>query len=173
MTITETPRDEAVNSKTWNVNAEIRKWHDEADMHAGLDPDEIENHPDNLLLNAGINRLLDLLIGAGGTAYNAANSRIGVGDSSTAAAATDTALIAATNKFYKLVSSVSRTNQTVTWVATVASADGNFAWNEWVIDNGTADSTTNVTPTLNRKVASMGTKASGSAWQITVTITIS
>lgn len=173
MTIVETPKSEVVNSKTWNVNAEIRKWHDEADMHAGLEPDVIENHADNLLLNAGIARMLDLLIGAGGQAYDATHSRIGVGDSSTAANATDTALIAATNKFYKLVSSVSRSSQTVTWVATVASADGNFAWNEWVIDNGTADSTTNTTPTLNRKVASMGTKASGSAWQITVTITIS
>jgi hypothetical protein len=113
------------------------------------------------------------LVGAGGTAFNAANSRIAVGDSSTAAVASQTDLQAATNKYYKLVDTVSWSAQTGTWVATYGSAIANFAWAEWGIDNGTVDSaTTGVAPMLNRKVVSMGTKGSGSTWVLTVTVVI-
>lgn len=55
----------------------------------------------NLLLNEGIQLLLDLLIGAGGTAYNNANSYIGAGDTNTAESAAQTGLQAPTNKLYK------------------------------------------------------------------------
>ena len=50
-----------------------------------------------------------------------------------------------------------------------APGDGNCAWNEWTIANGNSNSATN----LNRKVASLGTKAAGSSWTLTVTITVS
>jgi hypothetical protein len=41
----------------------------------------------NVLLNTGINTMLSLLAGGTGTAFNNANARLGVGDSTTATAA--------------------------------------------------------------------------------------
>ena len=52
----------------------------------------------------------------------------------------------------------SRASQTVTWQSSHTSGLSNFAWQEWGIDNGTANSTTVVTPLLNHKVESLGTK---------------
>lgn len=125
----------------------------------------------NLLLNEGIQLLEDLLIGAGGTVYSNANAYIGVGDSTTAEAATQTGLSAATNKTYKAMSASypQRSNQTVTWRAVFASADANYAWNEFTVVNGSTDTGTN----LNRKVSAQGTKASGQTWTVDVSLTIS
>lgn len=159
-------------SRNWTVRTQIDKWEREEDLLAGLPPDEVYENEGNLLLNAGITRAINLITGAGGTAYNAANSRIGVGNSTTAASASQTDLQGA-SKYYMLVTSVTPSSQTITWVATFASADGNFAWEEWGIDNGSSSSASAVAPMLNRKVQSMGTKASGAAWTLTVAITIS
>ncbi len=51
--------------------------------------------------------------------------------------------------------------------ATFGSGTANFAWNEWAVFNGSTGNTM-----LNRKVASLGTKATGS-WQLQVTLTLS
>jgi hypothetical protein len=61
-------------------------------------------------------------------------------------------------------------------VAVFGTADGNFAWEEWGLDVGTATVTAGTTVNavlLNRKVASNGTKASGQTWTATATITFS
>lgn len=171
--MTDTIIDDRADTATWQPHVHVAKWHDSADHEAGVAPDEIAEAAGNLLLNAGITRLLNLLVGAGGQAFDATHCRVAVGDSSTAAAASQTDLQAATNKYYKLVDSVNVSAQTATIVATFGTADGNFAWNEWGIDVGTASGSTVTAPMLNRKVASLGTKASGSTWVITVTITIS
>ena len=171
--MTTTITDDRADLATWRPTATVHKWHDSAAHDAGAEPDEVLVVEGNLLLNAGITRLLNLLVGAGGQAFDATHCRVAVGDSSTAASASQTDLQAATNKYYKLVDSVNVSGQTVTIVATYGSSQGNFAWNEWGIDVGTADGSTVTTPMLNRKVASLGTKASGSTWVITVTITIS
>ena len=159
----------------------IRRYADDAAFAAGmptpvLDAEgkelpgvsEIEG---NLLLNEGIQLLLDLLIGDGGTAYNNANSYLGVGDSSTAESASQTALQASTNKTYKAMQATypQRSSQTVTWRAVFASGDANYAWAEFTIVNASSDTGTN----LNRKVSSQGTKASGQTWTLDVTVTIS
>lgn len=164
--------------RAWHIDAQVAKWHAEADYLAGCAPDELVVVPHNLLLNAGIARLEDLLIGAGGQAYDATHSRIGVGDTATAAAATQTDLQAAngaTTRQWKLVSSgPTRASQTITWVATFASGEGNFHWQEWGIDAGTADGTgASTSPMLNRKVTDLGTKVAGAVWVFTVTLTIS
>lgn len=124
----------------------------------------------NMLLNEGIQTLLDLGIGAAGTAYNNANARLGVGDSSTAEAATQTDLQAATNKTYKAqeASYPGRANQTITFRSVFGSADANYAWNEFCVDNGAAAG-----KTLNRKVSAQGTKASGQTWTLDLSITLS
>lgn len=124
----------------------------------------------NLLLNEGIAELLDLMAGEGSpTAFNTANARVGVGDSTTAAAATQTDLQAATNKTYKAMNGTypTRTAQTMDWQADFTSGEANYAWQEWVIDNGAS-----AAKTLNRKVESLGTKSTGT-WTLTGSVTIS
>ena len=124
----------------------------------------------NLLLNEGIQALLDLMAAEGSqTAFSTANARIGVGDSNTAAVATQTDLQAATNKTYKGMNGTypTRSNQTMDWQADFTSGEANYAWQEWVIDNGAA-----AAKTLNRKVESLGTKTTGT-WTMTGSVTIS
>jgi hypothetical protein len=123
----------------------------------------------NILVTAGLTALLTLLIGGGGTAFNNANSYIGVGDSSTAEAIGQTDLQAATNKFRKAMDATypSVSGNVVTFRSTFASADAQYAWNEFGVFNASSSGTM-----LNRKVSSIGTKAAV-AWTFTVTITIS
>jgi hypothetical protein len=127
--------------------------------------------PGNLLLNEGIGELLDLLTGAGGTAFSNANSYLGVGDDPTAAAAGQTGLIAATNKTYKGMAAnyPARTNQTVTFRAVFGPSDANHAWMEFTIANGNSNTAKN----LNRKVSDQGVKASGQTWTLDVSVTLS
>lgn len=124
----------------------------------------------NMLLNEGIGALLLLLTGGAETAFSNANARLGVGDSSTAEAASQTDLQAATNKTYKAMAATypQISAQTVTFRAIFASGDANYAWNEFVIDNGGS-----ALKTLNRKVSNQGTKASGQTWTLDVAVTFS
>jgi hypothetical protein len=149
------------------------------------EPEITEDPPSNLLLNAGITRMLNLLIGTASLGvYSNAKSRVGVGNSATAESASQTDLQAsagASNRYYQAVngSYPSVSSQTLTAQSTFATGDGNFVWAEWGIDGGGASSavvgTFNTTDCglLNRKVAALGTKASGASWTLTVTITIS
>jgi hypothetical protein len=131
----------------------------------------------NLLMNAGIAHILDQLHGAITDPLNTANCRLGVGNSATAEAATQTDLQAAAgaaNRQFKLMNATypSRSAQTESYQADFASGEANFIWNEWCIDNGNANGTTVVAPMLNRKVASLGTKSTG-VWTLTATLTLS
>lgn len=147
------------------------------------DPEEVVDIPGNLLVNEGIQRLLDLAIAAisNQTAANAwgnTNSYLGVGDSSTAEAATQTELQAATNRFYKGMNATfpSRSNQTVTWQADFTTSEANFVWAEWSVSAGATTASgagfTTGTTNLNRKVQSLGTKSSGT-WTLSGQLTIS
>lgn len=154
--------------KNWKPLYTVEKWHDSADHLAGLTPDEIVSFEDNLLMNAGITLLLNLLIGAGGNAFNVTNGHLGVGNSSTAPAATQTDLLG-TSKVRQVVDSApTRAAQTLTFKATFGSAAGNFAWEEFGVFNASSGGTM-----LSRKVSSLGTKASGSTWVLTVTLAVS
>lgn len=123
----------------------------------------------NILVTVGIQLLEDLLIGGGGTVYSNANARIGVGDSATAAAIGQIDLQAATNKLRKAMDATfpSRAVTTVSWKSSFTGAEANWVWNEWAIFNGV---TANV-GMLNRKVESLGTKASGT-WTLQTDVTI-
>lgn len=126
----------------------------------------------NLALNEGLGELIDLAFGLGTpTAFDTTNGYLGVGDSNTAASASQTGLQAATNKLYKVFDDTypSRTNQTVEARATFGSAEANFAWEEYTLANGNSDSAKN----LNRKVESKGTKSSGETWTLSLQITFS
>ncbi|GAC1449147.1 MAG: hypothetical protein NVSMB70_18430 [Chamaesiphon sp.] len=148
-------------------------------LDLGIDYDRLVEFEGNNLLNAGITRVLNLLTSTGAvtlaaSAYTNTTARIGVGDSTVAFAATQTDLQAATNKYYQLMDATYPTvsAQTATFRSTIADPNGNFSWQEWVIDNGTASSATGVAPALNRRVVNLGTKASGS-WALSVTLTLS
>jgi len=134
----------------------------------------------NLLVIGGASVLWECLIGNGTstaaqalTFFNNANARIGVGDSTTAAADTQTALQAATNKLFKAMdapfpshsdSTGTAGSKSITFKSTFGTADANFAWQEWGIDNGTR--------LLNRKVESLGTKTSAATWALTITLSL-
>lgn len=139
-------------------------------------PEEVEEVEHNLLLNEGIQRLLDLLIAAGGVAYNNANAFVGVGASATAEAATQTDL--QTTPFYKAMNATfpSRAAQTVSWQSDFTTTEANIVWNEWSVSAGATTASgagfTVGTTNLNRKVASLGTKATGT-WTLTGQVTIS
>lgn len=105
----------------------------------------------------------------GVTTFNNANSYIGVGDSSTAYANSQTDLVAATNKFRKAMDATypQQATNVLTFRSTFATGDANFAWNEWGVFNAGAAGTM-----LNRKAESLGTKGATQSWQFTVTLTL-
>jgi hypothetical protein len=128
----------------------------------------------NLLVNVGINQLWTLVAGTGGTEYDNAHAYLGVGDSATAAQATDTGLNATTNKLFKAMDASYPTygsSQYATWRSTFGSGDANWTWNEIGAANGNNPPTTGIL--LNHKVQSMGTKASGTSWVASLQITLS
>ncbi len=124
----------------------------------------------NLLLQEGIVALFTLLTGGAEAAFSAANARIGVGDSNTPAADTQTGLQGTNVAFmgmdagYPVVGAAA--DKSVTFRATFGPSDANWAWEEWTVDNGATAGRN-----LNRKVESLGTKSGGS-WQLTVTISL-
>ena len=151
-----------------------------ADFHAlGVAPYEASEVVGNLITNAGWTRLMNLLTNQGSTqALDATHARIGVGNSNTAEAYTDTDLGAAAgsaNRWFQLVSGAGTLGtRTLAFAATFASGDGNLAWNEFGLDFGTASGNTVTAPLFNHKAGiAQGTKASGQVWTATATITFS
>lgn len=121
------------------------------------------------LTNAGRDLIAADIIGEAVTEFNNANAHIGVGDSTTAFAVTQTDLQAATNKLRKAMDATypTRSGNVLTFRSTFTTAEANFAWQEWGVFNASSAGTM-----LNRKVESLGTKASTQSWQITVTNTV-
>lgn len=140
----------------------------------------------NLLTTAGLQRITNLIIGSGAAAFNTSQSVVGVGATNTAATTGDTALAgngSSTTAWYQATDSVpTAVNGVLTAISTFTSSNGNFAWNEWcwVVSTGTitagnaiASIGATANQILNRKVASLGTKASGASWVFTTTVTLS
>jgi hypothetical protein len=154
----------------------------------GIEADDLVHVPGNLLLNEGIQRLLDLLTAAlsnqvAANPYSNTNAFVGVGDSNTAEAASQVELQAAANRFYKAMRTTgypvrpgSNGAQSVDWAADFVSAEANWAWAEWSVAAGATTASgggwTTGTTNLNRKVQSLGTKTTGT-WTLTGTVTLS
>lgn len=124
------------------------------------------------LTDVGRNLMIDGIVGTAVTAFNNANSHIGVGDSTTAFSAAHTDLQAASNKMRKAMDATYPTrtgggNNVLTFRSTFATGDANFAWQEWGIFNASSAGSM-----LSRKVESLGTKPSNQTWQFTATLTI-
>ena len=162
---------------TWSASWKLEKYEEDLDefdgtpdeFYATYTPYEVIKSQGNLALNEGLNNIWTLVCGGAATPYSASFARIGVGDSSTAATASQTDLQASTNKLYKgldLGFPVYGTNQLATFKASFTGSEANFVWNEWTVDNG-ASSGLN----LNRKVENLGTK-SGGTWTLSVDLTI-
>lgn len=159
----------------WRAQWRVEKWNPGSDTSGA--PDEVTEHEGNLLMYGGASALWDLLIGAGNvTAFNNSNAYIGVGDSNTAAAATQTDLQASTNKvrvgmeasYPSHTDGTSSGNASVAFRSVFGTSSANFAWEEWGIFNASTSGRM-----LNRKVESLGTKASGATWTFTVTLSLS
>jgi hypothetical protein len=174
----------------WHAHWTIRKFvgdfpgmTPEEIMAAGVKPYETLEVDGNCLLNDGINNILTpALIGGSYTAINTTNGCIGVGNGTTAAAATQTALQGSSCQWV-IVTSTSGTgsSQQLVLQASFGSSYGNFAWSEISAAStttpGSLPSSATTPPStahiLNRLVSSMGTKSSGSTWTATLTITFS
>jgi hypothetical protein len=174
----------------WKAHWTITKFHDPDDkiadaIHNGLSVEEAkvlypgayfgtEEIDHNLALNEGLQLLIGLIAGTTGdtgSAWDNTHAYLGVGDSATAAVATQTGLQAATNKTYKAMDSTfpTRATQVCTWQATFASGDANYSWQEYTVVNASSDTGKN----LNRVCADKGTKASGETWTLQLAITFS
>lgn len=124
----------------------------------------------NVLLNEGITALLNLLTGETETAYSNANAYLGVGESTTAASASQTGLQGASLTYKAMESGYpSISSQTVTFRSVFGADDANNAWQEFTVVNASSDSGDN----LNRKVDDQGTKASGQSWTLDLELTFS
>lgn len=121
------------------------------------------------LTNAGRDLIAAAIIGEATTDFTNANARLAVGDSTTAFSAAHTDLQAATNKLRKAMDATypQRATNVLTFRATFATGDANWAWQEWGVFNAAAAGVM-----LNRKVESLGTKTSAQSWQFTVTLTV-
>jgi len=148
----------------------IRKFANDK-AHQEDKPYAVSEFEGNLGLNEGIQEALDLICGLGSpTSFANATAQTGVGDSTTAEAATQTDLQAVTNKTYKGMDTgyPSRSAQTINFRSTYGSTDANYAWAEFIVRNGAT-----ALKDIIRKVSAQGTKTSGQTWELTVQITMS
>ena len=169
----------------WRCVTTVRKFEGDVDAYIerygpeeGLRRFYAENEPveeirreGNLLLRVGIEAIWTLVTGGAATAYSNANARLGVGNGVTAAQDTDTDLLGASTEWkgmeagYPIVGALA--DKKVTFRSIFGPTEGNFAWEEWAVDNGAA-----AHKLMNRKVEALGTKSAGS-WQLTVEISLS
>lgn len=154
----------------------------------GAEPFAVTEVEGNILVAGGLGFLTSALIAGTYDPITQARAFCGVGDSSTAETTAQTDLSAATNKYYNTFDAnptrvtTTVTNDSVQGVSTFGTSVANWAWNEWAwfttttgtITPGTGINVSSGTETMwNRKVASMGTKASGATWVFTTKVTFS
>ena len=136
----------------WRVHAQVDKWSEDATRFArmrsglrapraavfaelGVSPDEVVEQPGNLLVTAGLTRLMSLLNGAGRARRSPTPPRGSAratvpgrrwGDTDLGAAA------GSANRWFQVMDATfpSVSANVLTAKATFASADGNYAWNE-------------------------------------------
>jgi hypothetical protein len=133
----------------------------------------------NLIVDAGWQMLMNGIAGSAVTKFASGTGRIGGGITGTAAAYTNTDLLATTgaaNRQWEVLNAVPTVGSTHTAglvvAATFPTTDGNFAWAEFGLDSGTTAGTgASVAVFFSRGVASPGTKTSAQTWNATITYT--
>lgn len=186
----------------WEAHAAVRKYSPDQVAYAtnklGYEPqghrlslmfrdpeDGVTEEPGNQLVTVGLALITALIEGGAGTPFAHADAIVGVGTGTTSAI-TDTALDNdnSANAWYQQAdaSYPTQSNGVMSCQATVASGNGNFAWNEWCLATGSGGITsgthlsavaTSVTM-LNHKAGAslLGTKSSGASWVFVSTITL-
>lgn len=158
--------DLATHKTLWK----LEKFANNEDAKAGK-PFETLAIEGNILVNAGINALWTLACGTGATKFDSGNAYLGVGDSNTAEAATQTDLQAVANKLRKAMNATYPTygtSQKVTFQSDFTGDEANWHWEEMAVFNASSSGVM-----LNRKVSDQGTKTSGQTWRLTLEITLS
>ena len=124
--------------------------------------------PLNVMLNEGIDQIWSVLTEDSSDRYTTADARVGVGSGDAAAVATQTALVGGSTVFKAMLSAFPKTNtaQRVDFKSSFASGEGEFAWEEFTVDNGVT-----ANDNLLRLVASKGTKSAGEIWTAEIQIT--
>lgn len=104
-----------------------------------------------------------------GTNFDNSNAYIGVGNGTTAFAASQTDLVGASKTRKAMDATYPQVAANViTFRSTFGTSDANYAWEEWAIFNASTSGTM-----MNRVVASNGTKAGTETKVVTATITLS
>jgi hypothetical protein len=121
------------------------------------------------LTNAGRDFFAQAAMNDSPTFFDNSNAYLGVGDSTTAFAAAQTNLQAATNKVRKAMeaSYPQRAGNVLTYRSLFGTSDANFDWEEWGLFNHSSAGVM-----LSRKVEDLGTKADTQSWQLTAEITV-
>lgn len=122
------------------------------------------------LTNAGATFLAGAVTGIFDTAaFDSTNAHIGVGDSTTPFATTQTDLQAATNKLRKpmVTNFPARTTNQISFRTTFDGPDANWVWNEFGVFNAVTGGVM-----LIRDVdTTLGTKVAGDIWTLEVVVT--
>ena len=153
----------------WRVEKFLSKTLDDV-LSSGEKPYEVCSDVQNIILDTGANEMLKLIGGvSGAVAFSAANAKIYVGDDTTAEAASQTGVLATTNKAYAAMDSgyPSVSGRTIVFRASFDDATANFAWRESAVTNGSGVGEIS----MNRKVSSLGTKVTGT-WTLQITISL-
>lgn len=168
---------------TWHCHLTVAKyWADDPELRGT--PYEVFENEGNILVCGGVSNIWQYVIGNGTattaqtlTYFNSTTAAVGVGDSTTAAADTQTDLQAATNKLRVGMNAgypdhtpgTTSAAKTIRYRSTFDTTQANWSWQEAGIFNS---ATAGVGRMLNRKVTDMGTKTSASSFQITFDLTI-
>lgn len=159
----------------WRCRTRVCKYADRAARAQG-DPYDVLEIDGNLLTYGGASALWHRLTGGTSVdAFDSSNAYIGVGSSSTAAAAGQTDLQAASDKLRKGMESgfpdhtdgTASGAEEVVFKAEFGSAEANFAWQEWGLFNASSSGRM-----LNRKVESLGTKANPAVWTLQISLAL-
>jgi len=125
----------------------------------------------DVLLHEGILNMFYHIagIGSSGAKWDNSNARIGVGNSATAPADTDTGLIGASQLYKGMNAGYPQQSGDHDLVFQGDFVDGEAEWNwlEECIDNGATDQ-----DDLCRQNTALGTKPAGQTWRLTGTVTV-
>lgn len=153
----------------WRVEKFLSKTLDDV-LSSGEKPYEVCTDVQNIILDTGANEMLKLIGGvSGAVAFSAANAKIYVGDDATAEAASQTGVLATTNKAFAAMDTgyPSVSGRTIVFRASFDDSSANFAWRESAVTNGSGVGAIS----MNRKVSSLGTKVTGT-WTLQITISL-
>ena len=151
----------AIQGLSMRVTVRVEKF-----KQGSIKPYQILESHHNKFLVEGMEQLKALMIGTNTDYYDNGNARTGVGNDNTAEDEAQTGLIGGSSEYKAMDVTYPNvgTSKTIIFKSTYASAEGNFAWEEYIVDNGAADD-----DTLLRIVSSKGTKSAGETWSLQIT----